>query len=220
MNKSSEGQMNKHKPTQTLPGGYFQSGQLNLNENRGLAMILNLVGIGVLFGVGGLLLQSLTWLRPEYLSTDNILIITGLREFWRSVLVLVVSLGLMVVLNEGLRGVLFWIFIRQKPQLSFRGFYTYAVATDWYLPRNLYLQTRLTPVLTVTLLGLAAVPIVSLNLVPGVLLLISLNIAGALNELVTAFWLLRRPQDVLVLDQGDFVRIFQPVIPPNQEGSP
>lgn len=202
--------MEKLNPTQTLPEHYTQAGQLDLNDNRGMAMILNLVGIGVLFGVAWLLLRSLSWLRPEYLSTDNILIITGMREFWRSVLVLVVSLGLMVVLNEGLRGLLFWIFIRQRPQVGFRGFYTYAVAMDWYLPRRLYLLIRLVPILVVTLLGLAAVPIVPLNLVPGVLLLVSLNMAGSINDLVTAYWLLRRPKDLLVLDHGDDVRIFHP----------
>lgn len=200
--------MEKMKPTQTLPDGYQEIGQLDLNDNRGLAMILNLVGIGLLFGVAWLLLQSLAFLRPEYLSTENILIITGMREFWRNVLVLVVSLGLMVILNEGLRGVLFWIVIRQRPQVGFRGFYTYAVALDWYLPRPAYLFVRLAPILGVTLLGLGAVPIVPINLVPGVLLLISLNIAASIGDFVTAYWLLRRPKDLLVQDHGDRVRIF------------
>lgn len=200
--------MEKVKPTQNLPQSYRQIGQLNLEENRGLAMILNLAGIGLLFGVGWLLMESLVILRPEYLADENIFIITGMREFWRSLLVLVVSLGLMVLLNEGIRLILFWMVTRQRPQVGIRGFHTYAMAPDWYLPQGDYLLVRLLPILAVTLLGLAAVPIVHINLVPGVLLLIALNIAASINDLATAYWLLRRPKHALVLDRGDDLRLF------------
>lgn len=206
------------KPVKSLPEDFLESGRFDLNDNRGLAMILNLAGVGLLFGVGWLLLQSLSFLRPAYLSTDNILIISGLREFWRSVLVLVVSLGLMIILNEGVRGFLYWIVIHQFPQVGFRGFYSFAFARDWYLPRDAYLLVRLVPILVVTVLGVAAVPIVPLNLVPGVLVLVSLNIAAAVGDLVTAYWLLRRPKGLLVLDKGDEVRIFQPGVPLGLEG--
>ena len=202
--------MESVKPTQSLPKGYIPAGKFDLNDNRGLAMILNLVGIGLLFGVGWLLLRSLSFLRPEYLSTENILVITGMREFWRNILVLVVSLGLMIGLNEGMRGLLFWMVIQQRPKLGLKGLYTFAFALDWYLPRRIYLFIRLTPILIVTLLGLAAVPMVPLNLVPGVLLLVSLNIAGAISDLVTTYWLLGKPKGLLVLDHGDEVRIFLP----------
>ncbi len=202
--------MESVKPTQLLPKGYIPAGKFDLNDNRGLAMILNLVGIGLLFGVGWLLLRSLSFLRPEYLSTENILVITGMREFWRNILVLVVSLGLMIGLNEGMRGLLFWMVIQQRPKLGLKGLYTFAFALDWYLPRRTYLFIRLTPILIVTLLGLVAVPMVPLNLVPGVLLLVSLNIAGAISDLVTTYWLLGKPKGLLVLDHGDEVRIFLP----------
>ena len=49
-----------------------------------------------------------------------------------------------------------------------------------------------------------------LNLVPRVLLLVSLNIAGAISDLVTTYWLLGKPKGMLILDHGDNVRIFLP----------
>jgi hypothetical protein len=128
--------MKAQKPTQTLPAGYKETGQLDFNENRGLGMILTLVGVGLLFGVGWLMSRSLTFLRPAYLSAENILVITGMREFWRGVLLLVVSLGLMIVLNEGIRGILLWIVTHQRPKLGFHGFYTYTSAPSWFIPRN------------------------------------------------------------------------------------
>ena len=200
--------MDKPEPTRELPENYKEIDHLDLNENRGLAMILNLVGVGLLFGVGWVLLQSLMVLRPEYLSTENILVITGMREFWRSVLLLVVSLGLMVILNEGLRGLMYWIVTGQRPQLGFRGFYIFADAHEWYLSLKTHHFIRLMPLLVITGLGLVAIWIVPLNFVPGVMVLVSLNFAGATGDLFMAYWLLRQPKDALVMDYGDSVFVY------------
>jgi len=200
--------MSAKKPTKILPADAKEIGQLDFNENRGMGMILNLVGVGLLFGVGWLLSRSLSYLRPAYLSSENILIITGMREFWRGLLLLVFSLGLMIVLNEGIRGILLWIVTRQRPKLGFHGFYTYTAAPGWYLPRNTAVAIRLTPLVLITLVGIALIPFVPLNLVPGVLLLVSLNIASAVGDGVTVWWLLRKPRGALVQDDGERVRVY------------
>jgi len=200
--------MTRPEVTQQLPEGYQELGKLDLNENRGLALILTLSGVGVLFGVAWLLMESLSFLRPEYLSSDNILIITGLREFWRGVLLLIVSLGLMVVLTAGFRGLMFLIVTRKRPKLGFRGFYAYTSAPDWFIPRRAFLLISLMPILLIAILGVAAIPLVPLNLVPGVLLVISLNFGGALNDIVTDIWLLRKPMGILIQDYGDGVRVY------------
>ncbi len=200
--------MKKLKATQDLPEGHQELGMLDLNKNRGMAMILTLSGVGTLFGVGWLLMESLSFLRPEYLSSENILIITGMREFWRGLLLLIVSMSLMIFLHAGFRGLMFLIVTRQRPKLGFRGFYAYTSAPEWYIPRPAFLLISLTPVVLVTILGVAAVPIVPLNLIPGVLLLVSLSFAGALNDFVAAVWLLRRPKGILIQDYGDGVRVF------------
>jgi len=200
--------MSAKKPTKILPADAKEIGQLDFNENRGMGMILNLVGVGLLFGVGWMLSRSLSYLRPAYLSSENILIITGMREFWRGLLLLVFSLGLMIVLNEGIRGILLWIVTRQRPKLGFHGFYTYTAAPGWYLPRNTAVAIRLTPLVLITVVGIALIPFVPLNLVPGVLLLVSLNIASAVGDGVTVWWLLRKPRGALVQDDGERVRVY------------
>ena len=200
--------MDKHKPTQILPEEYSEIAKFDLDDHPGLAMILNLVGIGVLFGVAWLLMESLVLLRPEYLATENILIITGMREFWRNVLILVVSLGLMIILNEGGRWLMYWAITHQRPKIGFKGFYTYAAAPEWYLPKWAYLLIRLAPTTGITLFGLAVVPLVPLNLIPGVLLLVSLNLASATSDLYIVYWLSRVPKDILIRDYGDGVRVY------------
>ncbi len=196
--------------TRTLPEAYQKLDGLDLNTNPGLALILNLGGLGLLFGLGWLFLQSLAFLRPEYLSSENILVITGMREFWRAILLLAVSTALMIILHEGLHGLLFWIITGQFPKFGFRGFYAYAAAPEWYIPRGAYVLIALTPVALITVLGLAAVTVVPLNLVPGALLLVSMNAAGALGDIITVIWLAGKPAGILVYDYGDGVRIYGP----------
>jgi hypothetical protein len=201
--------MKKSIAIQKLPEGFQKIDQFDLNENRDLVLILNLAGLGILFGVGWLLAQSLSLLRPEYLSSKNILVITGMREFWRGVLLLVASLGLMILLNEVTRGLIFLILTHRFPKIRLRGFFQTKYSSKWYLPRWAYLAIRLLPLLIVTILGLCAVPLVPLNLVPGVLLMVAMNFATSPGDFLTAYWLLRRPKDVMVQDKGDCIDIFQ-----------
>lgn len=200
--------MKRINPTQELPPNYHQIDQLDLRDNPGLAMIINLIGVGLLFGVAWLLVRSLSFLRPDYLSSENILVITGMREFWRGVLLLVLSLGLMILLSEGLRWLLFWVMTGQRPRLGFSGFYTYTSAPESFISRSAYLLIRLAPLVVITVFGLAAVPIVPLNLVPGVLLLISLNIAASVNDLIFVWWILSKPEDVLIQDFSDRALVY------------
>lgn len=202
--------MTPPEPTQTLPDSYEETARFDLNQNRGLGMILNLTGLGLLFGVGWLFLESLRVLRPAYVSAENILIITGMREFWRGVLLLVVSVALVILLREGLHGLVLWAVTQEAPQLGFRGFYTYATAPAWYLPRRAYAWLTVVPLVGITLLGVIAVTFVPLNLVPGVMLLVSLNAAMAVTDLATLYWLLGKPKNALILEDRDRVQVFTP----------
>ena len=200
--------MKQHKPTQRLPEHYRENGRFDLNENRGLGMILNLTGLGLFFGVGWLFLESLSFLRPEYVSAENILIITGMREFWRGVLLLVVSVALVLLMREGLHWLVLWVITKDLPKLGFRGFYAYTTAPEWYLPRSAYVWQTLIPLLGITALGVIAVVLVPLNLVPGVMLVVTLNFAMSINDLATLYWLMGKPRESLILEDRDCVQVF------------
>ena len=200
--------MKRLNPTRSLPEQYQENGCFDLNENRGLGMILNLTGLGLLFGVGWLFLESLSFLRPEYVSAENILIITGMREFWRGVLLLVVSVVLVILLREGLHWLVLWAITKDFPKLGFRGLYAYVTVPEWYLPRRAYLWQTLVPLLGITVLGAIAVVLVPLNLVPGVMLVVSLNVAMSINDLATLYWLMRKPKESLILEDRDRVQVF------------
>lgn len=200
--------MKKTAATQTLPENYHQTAEFDLSANRGLGMMSNLLGLGLLFGVGWLFLASLSFLRPAYVSGENILIITGMREFWRGVLLLVVSVVLAVLLREGLHGLVLWAITGQLPKLGLHRYYAYAEASEWYMPRSGYIWIAFAPVVVIPLLGVIAVTMVPLNLVVGVMLLVSLNAAMSVGDIITAIWLLGKPQDILVAETRDGVKIY------------
>ncbi|MCB2214092.1 DUF3267 domain-containing protein [bacterium] len=200
--------MKKPAASQTLPENYHQTSEFDLNTNRGLGMMANLLGLGLLFGVGWLFLESLSFLRPAYVSGENILIITGMREFWRGALMLVVSVVLAVLLREGLHGLVLWAITGELPRLSLHRYYAYAEASEWYMPRSGYIWIAFAPVVVITLLGVIAVTMVPLNLVVGVMLLVSLNVAMSVGDIITAIWLLGKPQDVLVAETRDGVKVY------------
>lgn len=200
--------MTHPKPTKKLPENYQEAGRFDLNESRGLGMILNLTGLGLLFSVSWLFMKCLRFLRPEYLSTENILIVTGMREFWRGVLLLVVSFALVILLREGLHWLVLWAMTGDLPKLGFRGLYAYATAPEWHLPRRAFFWLTFVPLTGITILGVIAVLLVPLNLVPGVMLLVSLNIAMAVNDLATLYWLMRKPKSCLIREDRDCVQVF------------
>ena len=200
--------MKRLNPTRSLPEQYQENGRFDLNENRGLGMILNLTGLGLLFGVGWLFLESLSFLRPEYVSAENILIITGMREFWRGVLLLVVSVVLVILLREGLHWLVLWVITKDFPKLGFRGLYAYVTVPEWYLPRRAYVWLTFVPLFGITILGVIAVVLVPLNLVPGVMLVVSLNVAMSINDLATLYWLMGKPKESLILEDRDRVQVF------------
>jgi hypothetical protein len=200
--------MKQLKPSQSLPEHFKENSRFDLNENRGLGMILNLTGLGLLFGVGGLFVESLNFLRPEYVSAANVLIVTGMREFWRGVLLLVVSFALVVLLREGLHWLVLWIITGDFPKLSFRGLYAYAAVPEWYLPRRSYIWQALVPLFGITVMGVIAVVLVPLNLVPGVMLVVSLNVAMSVNDLATLYWLMGKPKESLFIEDRDCVQVF------------
>ena len=53
-----------------------------------------------------------------------------------------------------------------------------------------------------------AVVLVPLNLVPGVMLVVSLNFAMSINDLATLYWLMGKPKGALFIEDRDRVQVF------------
>jgi hypothetical protein len=111
-------------------------------------------------------------------------------------------------MHEGIHGLFFWIFTKEKPKFGFKIVYAFAGAPDWYITKTPYLVIGIAPFIIITLLGFGLLLVVSKSWILPVMLFITLNASGAVGDLYTVFWLLGAPKSILVRDTGERVTVF------------
>lgn len=159
------------------------------------------------FLFGWLALLLLTALRPE---VDSWTFQISGANFWPFLLGLIVLLAVTVILHEAIHGLCFWLLTRERPRFAFKGVYAYAAAPDWYLPCLHHVAVALAPLVVITLVGLLWLPVAAEVVVLPLLLVLVLNAAGAIGDLVTVVWLLLQPRTTFVRDSGNAITLYQP----------
>jgi hypothetical protein len=197
------------KPTQVPPESYELKGSVDLSRDKKLALITNIVGTVLLVFFGWFFFSLLRLIRPDYVNALNLLI-SGLGDVLKVIGALLAITLVMVVLHEGLHGLVFWLITRHRPSFGFRGYYAFAAAPGWYIPRNPYLLVSLAPFVLISVIGLGLMAVVPDGFIPPLLLLVSMNGAGAVGDLMVAGWLLVKPAYFMVQDYGDGVRLYGP----------
>ena len=120
----------------------------------------------------------------------------------------VIAFALMIVLHEGLHGLLFWLFSHARPTFGVGWVYAYAAAPDWYFPRNQFVIIAIAPLVGITALGLLLMGSLPLVALPTLLFLLIFNGAGSAGDLYAMVTSLFYPADILVNDQGDQFTIY------------
>lgn len=193
------------QPTKTLPSNYILADSVSLKKPGNMAGML--IWSFVLF----LLPLPLIYLvlRREISGSirftqdapiDFVLILGGL---------LLVTV-LMIIVHEGLHGLVFWLTTRERPKFAFKGYYASACAEGWYLPRKPYIIATLLPLVAITLVGLLLLPVLTPQLRYLMILMIVFNSSGCAGDVVVVLRLLRLPKETLSYDQGDEVTFFKP----------
>jgi hypothetical protein len=195
------------KPTSIAPDAYQLIGSLDLSKDKRLALIINIAGTVLLFLFAALFAGWVVYIRPNYGNVFN-LTISSLGDLLKIILTLLVITVIMVTAHEGLHGLFFWVYTRQRPAFGFRGYYAFASAPRWYIPRNPYLVICLAPFVVITAVGLGLIAFVPEAWIAPLVLLLSLNAAGAIGDLMVAFWILGKPSWFLIQDFGDGVKLY------------
>jgi MFS family permease len=196
-------------PTKTLPKNYLLHQRLSILDRKSL-ILLNVWGIGIFLAAAIFFPLLAGWLRMENEPAGVSLEMTGWVGIVSFLGLLLGVMLVMIVLHEGLHGLFFWLFTREKPKFAFKGFYAYAAMPDWYFPKKEYLISALAPLVGLTVLGVAG-----LALLPGwadaaLVWLLILNTSGAVGDLWIVWALLRAPAGVLGRDAGDCSELFVP----------
>lgn len=199
-------------PTQTLPDGYFQTHEIDLAKNKGLAIGLNLVGLVIVYITFVLLANLANWVRPAQLSSTftfrlDLTIVAQL-------LTLLVLVALNLVLHELIHGFFFWRFTGRRPVYALHLAYAYAAAPDWFIPFHQYWIIGLAPLAIIDVAGLLLIGLSPASWVWAIVLLVAFNTGGAIGDIWIIARLFRSARDCLVKDSGDAVRFFERRKPP------
>jgi hypothetical protein len=197
-----------HNPTQTssatkiLPPGFEPLYKLDLTKDLRTGAYLNLAVLFMFFVFGYLFLWVGTTLRPEAWNEDQ----TFLADI--GLVDLVVVFALMIILHEGIHGLFFWLFTRERPKFGFKLLYAYAGAPDWYIRRNPFAWVGLSPLILLSVLGVAAIPWFPVAWMPPLILFLSTNAAGSMGDVYVVLKLLAQQGEVLIQDLGDSFTIY------------
>jgi len=197
------------KSTQELPNDYCLVGAIDLIRDRSLLIKMNLAGIILFFLTGWLLNQYVAYVRINDIDDFNIRFAFDLKNLFYSFIILMIVIFIMVILHEGLHGVFFWAFTRSRPKFALKGFYAYAAAPDWYIPKNAYMIVALAPFLMISFMGIYLISFIPVSIVFPMIVLLTLNASGSVGDLWVFFWLLFKPGQYYLLDQGDKIKLFE-----------
>jgi len=125
--------------------------------------------------------------------------------------ILLVTAG-MLVLHEGLHGLVFWISTGAAPKFAFKWYYASASPGEWLLPRRAFMFATLLPLVAITAVGLLLLPFAASQLRYLLILLVVFNASGAAGDFVVALRLARLPAETLVRDSGSEVTFFTPPV--------
>ncbi len=176
-------------PTQTLPDGYFQVDEINLAKNKGLAILLNVIGFFLFVLTFILLVLFARWIRPELL-TGSLSLNGDLRTLGKA-LVLIVLVALNLVLHELIHGFFFRVFTGSKPIYALHLAYAYAAAPDWFIPVRQYWVIGLAPLVLIDAVGLLLIFVAPAGWLMTIIFLVTLNTGGAIGDLLIISHLFR-----------------------------
>lgn len=197
-----------------LPNNYREIFRIDLQNNKRLAILLNVISL--LIGAG--MIVPVWFYKPVYLISEPIGlyktvyrtsepndIVSGLLLLC---IVTIFSMIAYVFLHEWVHGLCIRYFSGKKAHYGFTGLYAFA-ASEAYFPKKPYIIIALAPVVV-----WGAVLTILLFLVPDrwfwtVYLIQVINISGASGDLYVTYRLTRMSKEILVQDHGASMEVYE-----------
>jgi hypothetical protein len=194
------------KPTQTLPENFVLAWSFDLKHNTRLNIILQIVGLVWMALAGWLLTLCVTWIRPELKSA----LTTGIQFDMLSVLgLLIVVMIVAILIHELVHGFFFWLFSRHRPKFGIGMGYAFAAMPDWFFPKQQYLVIGLSPLVALTVLGLAASIFVPFAWLGALLAGMTINAGGAIGDMYICWRIAIDAPEVWINDKGDGFQLYR-----------
>lgn len=184
------------KPVLTLPENYHESFHIDLQKDKKLAVLVNLLSlvIAVAVGFAGL------FIRPFELSPKDLLPLCFAFP---------VASIVYLFLHEAVHGIFMRAFSGVRPHYGFTGLYAYA-GSSAYFDRDRYLIIALAPVVVWGLVLAVLCAASTSNFWFWVWYFIQvINLSGAAGDLYVTVRFLKLPKTILVKDTGVSMTVYE-----------
>lgn len=191
------------KAVKTLPEGYKEFYSIDLQKNRKISLIVNLLAVIIT----ALLLVAMNFLVPISTLFD---MENGIGSYMIRFVSLMVLIIAYMVLHELTHGIAMKICGTKKVKYGFTGLYAFAGSEDYY-DKKAYIFIALAPVVLWGFVIAIINPFVPLEWFWVVYFLQIINLSGAAGDLFVTVKFSRFPKDILIKDYGVGMTVFSKV---------
>lgn len=172
------------KASVTLPRGYSERGEISL-QKKAARFWLNLLAVPWFLGCAFFFGSITSLLRPldfgNALPRETPLGPVGTIAIL--FMAILSTLCVTIILHELTHGLFFWLFTKSHPRFGFKGWYIYATAPGWYLPRGQSLIVGSAPLIFLSFIGAVLLLLVPQAMVLWILWGLVVNAGGAIGDL-------------------------------------
>lgn len=188
------------KAFEALPEGYKEICAIDLQKNKKLALLVNLLAlaIAVMITVPMLFVVPIS----AMFSMEN-----GLLHYALRFVALLVFTVLYLVLHELVHGIAMKICGTKKVKYGFTGMYAFAGSKDLY-DKRAYIFIALAPVVLWGIVLALINPFVSTEWFWVIYFIQISNLSGAAGDLYVTFKFSRLPKDILIQDYGVGMTVY------------
>ena len=188
------------KAVKNLPEGYREICAIDLQKNKKMALVVNLLAIVI----AALLAIPMHYVVPisSLFSMEN-----GMQSYMFRFVGMFVLLILYMVLHELVHGIAMKMCGTKKVKYGFTGIYAYATSNDFY-DKKTYIFIALAPVVLWGIVLAVVNMFVSLEWFWVVYFIQISNLSGAAGDLYVTVKFSRLPSDILIQDYGVGMTVF------------
>lgn len=188
------------KSVQTLPEGYSEIYNVNLQKDKKAALLVNAVAL-VISLILAVPMHFVVPISTLFDMTD------GLGRYLIRFGALILFYVLYIILHEAVHGVAMKICGTKKIKYGFTGLYAFAGSDDYY-GKKPYIFIALAPVILWGIVLAVINPFVPRDWFWVIYLIQILNLSGAAGDLFVTIRFSRFPKDILVKDYGVGMHVF------------
>lgn len=188
------------KAFETLPEGYREFYSVDLQKNKKMALIVNLLAVIITV----LLLVPMLFVVPisSLFNMEN-----GLWSYFIRFIALIVFMIAYIVLHELTHGIAMKICGTRKIKYGFTGLYAFAGSNDYY-DKKAYIFIALAPIVLWGAVIAIINPFVPIEWFWVVYVIQIMNLSGASGDLYVTVKFSGFPQDILIRDYGVGMTVY------------